>query len=365
MLSLARRMFVSSALVACVFAGASGEAGAQPSSSSFTGQRLGRSYYGLEVKVVSEVGSFAGYDDRLQAIAVARMANADPAVVVKGRDNKWHALVTTANAFGGLAAADNMNVRGLVALPSVKAIAGAKRTESDESYFATVLGLDRKEVQTTYTSKNREARFVNVNSKLPYPGMHGAEKMEGEEFKLGVLTAIELRRSLFDGPDPRAAANVVLFHEATHRADYDLAQTWAQKFSNAKGDFKNAETFLPWLFKQGLSKDDAQTVADVVVKAHGSTEARAYVGAFIAAMQTGAYDAAQDELVTYARGLGKRIDLPTSEIVPTALRADLDRCYRSLDANGKKRFDAAFTAAKTAAPSAWISKFERGGGRRS
>jgi hypothetical protein len=53
------------------------------------------------VVVKREVGSTQGYDDRLQATAVARMFRAEPAVVVQSRDGKWHALETTAGFNAG------------------------------------------------------------------------------------------------------------------------------------------------------------------------------------------------------------------------------------------------------------------------
>lgn len=369
MLSLGRRVFVSSALVASLFAGSSREAAAQRSSSSFAGQRLGKNRYGEEVKVVREVGS-SGYDDRLQATAAARMTGSE-AVLVRTRDGKWHALATTANAYGGLAsAADDSEVRELVPLPSTKGIAAARKNGVDVAYIALVLGVDTKEINLTFMKNQREARFINVNAKLDPQGdilgAHGPEKAPYQELKPGIRTAIELNRLLFERGDPRAAS-AVLFHEASHRADYELAQRWVQAYERQEGSFKPGRHFAEWLSKRTprlLARDEAQTVIEITNGADGATEARAYIGTFIAAMQAGAPDLAREQLLTYARRIAGRIP-PTGEYVPAALRSDLETAYRSLDDSGKRQFDAAFAAVKTAASSTWIAKFEHGAAKRS
>jgi hypothetical protein len=314
------------------------------------------------VKVTREVGS--GYDDRWQAAAAARMT-ASEAVLVRARDNKWHACATSANAYGGMAAADNGDIREIVPLTSYQGIVGAKRTGSDEAHFASVLGLREGEVKPQRSSLDREARFVNVNPKLAYPGVHGPERQDSERFDPNAPTAIELRRSLFDG-DPRMT-NAVLFHEASHRADYALAQRWAKAYRATGGGFDDSRAFVQWLFKRdGLSRDDAQTVADVIAKAHGSTEARAYVGTFIAAMQAGAYDAARDQLVTYAKGLSRGdVPRPVGEIVPTALRSDLDNAYRALDATGRTKMKDTIDEAKKHGKGTWLVDINVGAARRS
>lgn len=343
MFSFGRRMFVSSALVACVLAGATGEAQAQrpSSSSSFVGRRLGRNRSGEEVKVTREVG--AGYVERWQAAAAARMTGSE-AVLVKTRDGKWHACATTANAYGGITPADDGEVGELRPLASPRYLADLKKSNSDKTWIALVLGLEEKDVETRRSSIDRKAGVVNVPAKLPYPGTHGPERSATEGFRVDVPTAIELNRSLFDELDaPKAAA--VLFHESIHLADYELAKRAAQK-------------------RGPLSPADAQTAADIALRANATTEARAYVRTFIAALQAGADRLAQEHLVTYVKNLGRTGGHapPTPGPVTEELRADLDKARASLDAKGKSDFDQAMKAAKSVAPKAWL--FERAPGRR-
>lgn len=341
MLSFGRRVFVSSALAACVFTSMAADARAE--SSSFTGRRLGRNRHGEEVKVTREVGT--GYALRWQAAAAARMTGSE-AVLVKARDGKWHACATTANAFDGITPADDTDVRELRPLASPRNLGDLKKRTPDKAWIALVLGLEEKEIATWRSSNDRKAAFVNVTANLPYPGTHGPESSSGEGFSADAATAIELNRSLFQNVDvPRAAA--VLFHETIHLADDDLAKRAARQRST-----------------RDLDRDDAQIALDIAVRAHGTTEARAYVGTFIAALQAGAGDLAEEQLLTYVKRLGVRDGVPEPKEGPVtqALRSDLGKARASLDAKGKRDFDEAMRAAKRAAPKAWI--FDRASGRR-
>src|SRR5262249_19748077 len=72
-----------------------------PGSLKFDGVLLGTNRNKQEVRVKREVGGTQGYADRLQAIAVARLAKAEPAAVVLGTDEEWHAWETRAKFEAG------------------------------------------------------------------------------------------------------------------------------------------------------------------------------------------------------------------------------------------------------------------------
>src|SRR5512133_1309322 len=93
-----------------------------PKGSTFAGMQLGKTRDGEDVHVKREVGSMQGYDERLQAIAVARLNKAEPAAVVQGYDGKWHALETTVNFYGGLSPAADTPTQAVYGLPSSVAI---------------------------------------------------------------------------------------------------------------------------------------------------------------------------------------------------------------------------------------------------
>lgn len=366
MLSFGRRVFVSSALVACAFAAMATEAHAQ--SSSLVGQRLGRNGSGQEVKVTREVGS--GYTTRWQASAAARMTGSE-AVVVKTRDGKWHACATTANALHEFKPADYSGIAQLVPLTSPAQLGTlAKPLMTDD--LASVFGVDKRDVMPRISDNRSLSGFINVPTELPYPGMHGPEGTLDNGFKLGGKTAIQIDRRNVEKKDARFTA-AVLFHETAHMADYELAQQWAEKFSREtkqpvipsfvpKG---KPIPFVEWITdkRRSLQPDDARMIAETVLGAHNSTEARAYIATFIAALQAGAGDVATTQLVTYAKT--DAVQIEPHVVVQNALSEDLDKAYASLDAKGKKDFEAAFAAAKAASSGAWISKYKRGAGRRS
>jgi hypothetical protein len=365
MLSFGRRVFVSSALVACFFAGAAGDAHAQPSVSSFTGRRLGRTRSGEEVKVTREVGS--GFVDLWQAAAAARMTGSE-AVLVLGRDAKWHACATSTNAYGGITPADDTDVRELRPLVSPNGLAALRKTMNEKAYAALVLGIPEKQLNDPPSPGSRKAGFVNITPRLPTPGSHGPILTSEEEFLHKSETAIEIDLDLVITGDPRKAA-AVLFHETIHLADYKLAQHWANAYQ-ASGhyvmqDLKYQGPLVKWLGEQRgkLSPEDAQMVADTIVKQNGSTEARAYIGTFIMAINAGAQDVAQEMIVTYVKRAGRAIPLLPEGALRDDLRADLDKARKALDAKGKGDFDKAMRAAKEANPKAWI--FERAANRRS
>jgi hypothetical protein len=366
-------------LVALVFLLIAGRAGAQ--TSVFVGTRVGKSSHGEDVRVKREIGSASGYDDRLQAIAVARMSGADPTVVVKGNDGKWHALETTANFYGGGSSADNTYVREIFGLPSNRSIAEVQRKveaakskgdvdalSRERRFLASlVFGVDEKEILQIASSSSREAGRINVTANLgaDVAGQHGAEKAPSEEFKKGTRTAIEVSLALLDAP---AEAAAVLFHETSHRLDYELAQAWASRYEgDTRRTFSSGRVFTEWLMKRDakvLSRADAELCSDVADGANGATEARAYVRTFLAALQAGAPDVAAKQLRLYAGGLTgdaqrrQRINPPTGAYVATALEAELETAYRGMSKQEKASFDSAFAAIKQKYPGAWISKFD-------
>src|SRR5687767_7824403 len=121
--------FVATLISATIIASVASNADA------FVGQRVGWNNAGAEVKVTKELGTTSGYDDRYQATAVVRMAKADPAVVVKGRDGRWHALQVSTSFFEDKTrAADNSDLREVVAVPLASGMNEAKAKNETTHY---------------------------------------------------------------------------------------------------------------------------------------------------------------------------------------------------------------------------------------
>jgi len=109
------------------------QAAPTPKGSPFDGVLLGTNRAKQEVRVKRAVGGPQGYDDRLQAIAVARLAQAEPAAVVLGKNGKWHALETTAAFAAGrvgaaeVAAGSQVPFVEVHGLPSAAGISAARQ----------------------------------------------------------------------------------------------------------------------------------------------------------------------------------------------------------------------------------------------
>ena len=225
-----------------------------PGSLKFAGVLLGINRSKKEVRVKREVGGTQGYDDRLQAIAVARLANAEPSVVVLGTDKKWHALETTAEFQVGRVSANDpkaaetalggnvpfVEVHGLPSLAGIspsrqkvdelkkklsnlddlekqwktdpefrKAVRGAnppflkaledERTQvtqnlskTNQTHAALILGVPETEIQFNVHSSGRTAGKINITGQ---PGMGSAGGLHGPrhgEFKPGVASSFEI-----------------------------------------------------------------------------------------------------------------------------------------------------------------------------
>jgi hypothetical protein len=354
---LQKGFFVVGVVLGSTFAASVANASSGSEGSPFVGTRLSQTSHNEEVRVRREIGAIAGYEDRIRATAVARMGGAEPAVVVKGRDGRWHALETTVPYDGG-AWADNYLVRDIVPLPSLKPLEELKADRSKKRQWAAVfLGFREDEVKLIEDSSAREARFMaNVNDRLSGTGLHGQELPPSADHKYFVMnrkTAIEIR--LAGQKSPKDAGST-LFHEQVHRADYELTQVWAARYYKTPDDVMSRNPyFTKWLLKQPLPAADAIVVADILDEAPVSTEARAYVRTFLAATEAGAYDVAEREIMTLAETYGAGPHVLVSE----GLRGEMDASYRALSKDGKKAFDATIAAVKKKHPKSWVGTLVR------
>jgi hypothetical protein len=313
------------------------------------------------------VGSKNGYDERLQAIAVARLAGAEPAVVVLGYDRKWHAFETTANFYGGGTSAD-IPAHAVYGLPSSTAIEETQKSQPNSPFLASlVFGVPESEIQMNISSSGRTPGKINLNAQLNKPGepggTHGAAG--GGGFTLGVDSSFDVRTASLATP---AVAQATLFHEVTHRRDYLLAQQWASNYQQETGRVfvsSALRPFMEWLNAQTrtkpprLSAADAELIQDEVTNTSSSTEARANVLTFLAAFQAGATDVATKQLVAYAIALkpGGLYQNPLrGSRVQAALTAELRQVDRQLPRDERSKFRSAFAAAKASNPDAWVSK---------
>jgi hypothetical protein len=267
------------------------QAGPTPASSKFDGALLGSDRNDKEILVKREVGGTQGYDDRLQAIAVARLAQAEPSAVALGKDGKWHAFETTTGINPADASANDprasKNAAGVPfkevhILPSRtgigqsrqkvdelkaksvrldnlesawrtdpefrKAVKGSDRpfleviqeereqttrnlNQATQTSAALIFGVSESEIQLNRSSFDRKSGKINLNPRLvkdaKAAGLHGAEAHQSEDFEPGMRTAIEIDLGGLDKP---AGAQATMFHEVSHLKDFELAQHWVKTY---------------------------------------------------------------------------------------------------------------------------------------
>jgi hypothetical protein len=351
----------------------------------YAGLKLGRNRAGREVEIKRELGTLGGYDDRLQAIAAARLANIDPTAVGRDATGRWHAFELTEDFHGATyapgAGAPLSELYGLASAAGIPAqrttVANLKSHTGDvaaqlnaatRDLYALILGVEGGEVLLNRTSFDRKAGKVNVTADLAKnpngkAGGHGRESRQDEAFEPGAKSAFELNPNVFTNP---ARAQAVLFHEVCHLKDYELTQRWVTAFEKAGRTFvggAGVQHFEGWL-RGKASAAEAQLAGDIAAGAQATTEARAYVRTFIAAFDVGAGVEAAAQLVTYAKGMaGGKIPIPAQadkNPVVQELKGDLAAYRRRLGRADKAAFDAAVAAAVKENPKSWLAGVKRG-----
>ena len=259
----------------------------------YAGLKLGRNRAGREVEIKRELGTLGGYDDRLQAVAAARLAGIDPAAVGRDTTGRWHAFELTGDFHGATyAPAAGAALTEVVGLPSAAGIAAQQTTvatlkahtgdvaaqlnAATKDLYALILGVDGGEVLLNRSSFDRKAGKINVTTALTGKlGAHGRESRQDESFEPGAKSAFELSPNAFTTP---ARAQAVLFHEVSHLKDYELTQRWVTEYEKGHTFVggPGVTYFQNWL-KGRASAAEAQLASDIASGAQATTEARAYV----------------------------------------------------------------------------------------
>jgi hypothetical protein len=242
----------------------------------------------------------------------------------------------------------------------------AQLNAATKDLYALILGVDGGEVLLNRSSFDRKAGKVNVTTALTKDapeklGAHGRESRQDESFEPGAASAFELSPNAFATP---GRAQAVLFHEVSHLKDYELTQRWVSEYEKTHTFVggPGVPYFQKWL-KGRASAAEAQLASDIASGSQATTEARAYVRTFIAALDVGASVEAVAQLVTYAKGMaGGKIPIPAQadkNAVVIELKAELAAYRRRLRSADRKAFDVAVAAAVKENPKAWFAGVAR------
>ena len=358
--------------------------GGPPAPIKFVGMVLGRNQSNEEVRVKREVGAPAGYADKWQAMAVARLGKAEHAVVVQDPKTKnWHAFETTADFQAGPVAntTQGLTVIGMPPLADIKhwsrkvqelnkTLDTMKQSGADESAIdktrkdlkdaqlklaAATLGVPESDIVFIAKSADRKAGKINITEQdnpksLGRTGSVGGGTLDG--FQQGKDSAIEI--DLADLLANPTGGQVTLFHEMVHLKHHELAQEWVKKYpgSIVMDPPQAFDVFRKWIDSQkDLTKADKELIVNVVQGNDGTTEALANVQSFLAALQAGSPDQAKKELVKYANALlpgrvpGYANPANGSQVL-AALTKELQTAYRQMPKAMQDQFDDAMKAAQ-------------------
>ena len=348
----------------------------------YDGLKLGRNKAGNEVEIKREVGTLGGYDDRLQAISVARLAKLDPAGVGRDASGRWHPFELTGDFYGGTyKPGTGAALTEFYGLPSASGIAtqqstvaslkahsgdvAAKLNDATRDLYALILGVEGGDILVNRTAFGRKGGKVNINLELAKDsnawGRHGRESKQDLGFEPNATSAFELNPKAFDSP---ARAQAVLFHEVSHLKDYELTQRWIAEYEKGATFVRSAAKFFERWLKGKTNAADAQLVGDIAQGSEATTEARAYVRTAIAAFDVGESIEATAQLVAYAKGMAaQKVASPTSpeknEVIK-GLIAEWAAFRRKLKGADKKALDAVIATAVKENPKSWLANIKRG-----
>jgi len=390
------------------------EAGPEIVRSSFENALLGKDRLDRQILVEREVGDPKGYDDRLQAIAVARLARADPAAVAQDKKGKWHAFATRTGIDIGLASAGDpalpaaeareragVPFKDVDVLPELSGIASSgKKVEerqdqlgklyaqenSDEDAMmaarkaldaanvrraAYVLGVGEGEIAFHMRSSEHEAGKVNLTETREAgantDARHGPISGQPDRFTPDMITAFDIDKVLLDTP---ARAQGALFHEVSHLKDFELTQHWVRLFqTETRKTFARTElkVFMDWIdgkAKKGLlSAAEAQLVVDESIDATATTEARANIRTFLEFFRAGLFDDATRALTNYADALPPGTiyaNPPSGSPVLVELTNEMQDAFKRASPERRSKFVAAMAAAQAKNKTAWFGAIKFG-----
>ncbi len=377
----------------------------KPGESKFVGMRLGKSGSGEDVRVIKGIGSPEGYDDRLQAMAVARLWKAEYAAVVQGLagDDKWYALEVSAPLSDNTADTPTRAVypvRPLSSISDEQKKDYAIRQRWDEIHHpkdpdsvdprqqkekeaeltkdwakanvaraSAILGIPESEIELHESSGDAAAGKVNIIEKPPQNQGNARTGPVGAvgAGSAGAQYAIQVDFDTLFNPGEAQAA---FFHETIHLQDFRVAQMWADQYRKEKnssfdpGDAAAFDRFQDWInTKRGqgkISKPDAEIVKQLVGRGKNysgaGTEVRANLRTFLELLRAGQPALAAKKLSDYAVALlTGSIETPEEKSpVRQELAQELSAAYQEMSETMKDQYDTAVAAALKENPKAWI-----------
>jgi hypothetical protein len=288
------------------YADKGGSSGSQGVTTSKTDPLVGAELPGQKGVVIQRsLGDPKGYETRNHALAWARATGSDTAMVVLGKDKRWHAVET--NKVGQSTSAGNGKVAQAIQVGKVdpaeyKRLKQAAMENNDpekwKTFAAYALGVPRDEINVVKQGDTPSRTMVNINLTRDFDA-------EGKTagFDPAQPPWVQLGPSAFDRP---ANACATLAHEQVHAEHHTIARELFAKYTEYQHKHPHSkESFRDWA--SAAAKSDPQQIRNAEIVsglydgAHAATEQQAHIEAARVAFASGDLEQARTDLNKMAR----------------------------------------------------------------
>jgi hypothetical protein len=276
------------------------------------------------------LGETGGYETKNHALAVARAVGSDKAMVVEGKDGRWHAVETNvpgASAGGGTGKVMSAVLVGKLdpaKYETLRQAAMGSRSEGDWKKFASyALGVPEGEIHVIGKGDTPSSTGVNINLSPDFNAEGRAANFDPKQ-----PPWVQLGPAAFDRP---ANAAATLAHEEVHASHRRQALELYKQYEGSK---HGSDTFRQWAAKNVKDVKKVDIVAGYADGTLGATELMSHLEAAKVAFLSGDLEQAKTDLRKVAT-------LPTMPLRQTTdpAEAALKKLRDSLPADARAVFD--------------------------
>jgi hypothetical protein len=278
------------------------------------------------------LGDTMGYESKHHAIAVARAAGLDNAMVVQDKAGKWHAVETNIAATGAGGKAGNIKDALHIGKldqakfddlkAKVNAATGSDRIAAWEEFASYALGVPKGDIKVIGKGDAPVAGKVNINLS---PDFDPEGRVPG--FNPNKPDLVELGPKAFDRP---ANAVATLAHEEIHTSHYRQTSEYYDHYKKSGSH----DSFRMWAAKNVKDVKKADIIAGFEDGALAATELFAHIEAAKVAFASG-------DLTQARTDLAKVRTLSVLPLTQTQMAAteELKKLRDSLPADARKVFN--------------------------
>ncbi len=279
------------------------------------------------VVVQRSLGDPAGYETKNHALAWARAVGSDRAMVVLGKDNRWHAVETNKvahDADGGKGAIRTATQVGKVDQAKYDALKAATKDNDPaawKAFAAYALGVPESEIEVIGKGDTPSSTKININLSPDFDAEGRTANFDPKQ-----PPWIQLGPAAFDRP---ANAVSTLAHEEVHAEHRRMTLDLYAKYEHTP---HGRETFRQWVATHAKDYRKAEIAAGYQDGTTAATELEAHVEAARVSFASG-------DLTQARTDLNKVATLPNLPQIQQASIDALKALRDDLPADARKVFD--------------------------